>query len=154
MIIQKHVCMSLGMRATCFFDHGNFGPRGWHRQDPDVKIRRSKGLNPSFHVVVHGDFKQKTIEKHNSKQIEVYEQNTSFIKKNTCFSNIFVGSTNLFSDWKNEFWIKTTRNWNWNEPELERTGTDRTETETEPNRTGAILDFTDQRIGRGSALFG
>ena len=27
-----------------FFDPGDFGPGGWHRPDPDVKIRRSKGL--------------------------------------------------------------------------------------------------------------
>ena len=29
-----------------FFDPGDFGPRGRHRPDPEVKIRRSKGLTP------------------------------------------------------------------------------------------------------------
>ena len=29
-----------------FFDPGDFGPGGWHRPDPEVKIRRSQGLTP------------------------------------------------------------------------------------------------------------
>ena len=31
---------------SLFFDPGDFGPGGWHRPDPEVKIRRSKGLTP------------------------------------------------------------------------------------------------------------
>mgnify|MGYP001486693036 CR=1 FL=1 len=57
MFYPKALCMSLGARAPCFFDPGDFGPGpgGRHRPDPDVKIWRSKGLNPSYNVVFYGD---------------------------------------------------------------------------------------------------
>ena len=51
------------------------------RPDPDVKIRRSIGLNLSLYVIFHGDFEKKTLEKHISKQMRVYKQITFFIKK-------------------------------------------------------------------------
>ena len=41
-----------------FFDPGDFRPGGQHRLDPEVKIGRSKGLNPSFYVVFHVDFEK------------------------------------------------------------------------------------------------
>ena len=47
---------SIGVTNFYFFDPGDFGPRGQHRPDPEVKIRRSKGLNPSFYVVFYVDF--------------------------------------------------------------------------------------------------
>ena len=37
---------SIGVMNFYFFDPGDFGPGGRHRPDPEVKIRRSKGLTP------------------------------------------------------------------------------------------------------------
>ena len=45
------------------FDPRDFGARGRHRPDPEVKIWRSKDLKPSFYVVFHGDFEKKNIRK-------------------------------------------------------------------------------------------
>ena len=43
------------------------------RPDPDVKIRRSIGLNLSLYVIFHGDFEKKALEKHISRQMRVYK---------------------------------------------------------------------------------
>ena len=90
-----------------FFDPGDFGPRGRHRPDPDVKIWRSKGLNPSYYVVFYGDFDVNHLESHNSKQMMVYEQITFFIK-NRFFFKICFWIENRFFDWKIDLWIKKT----------------------------------------------
>ena len=47
------------LRIIDFLDPGDFGPGGRHRPDPEVKIQRSKGLNPSFYVVVYGDLEKR-----------------------------------------------------------------------------------------------
>ena len=48
---SRALCMSLGTRAPCFVDSRDFGPRGWHRLDPEVKVWGSPGLTPWFYVV-------------------------------------------------------------------------------------------------------
>ena len=42
-----------------FFNPRDFGRRGRHRQDPDVKIWLSKGLTPSLYTIFHGDFEKR-----------------------------------------------------------------------------------------------
>ena len=48
---------SIGVMNLYLFDPGDFGPGDRHRPDPEVKIGRSKGLNPSLYVV-YGDFEK------------------------------------------------------------------------------------------------
>ena len=50
---------SIGAMNFYFFDPGDFGPGGRHRLDLDVKIRRSKGFNPSYYVVFYRDFEKR-----------------------------------------------------------------------------------------------
>ena len=71
---------SIGVMNFYFFDPGDFGPRGWHGLDPEVKIGRSKGLTPLFYLVFLWRFRLTTQENHSFKQMMVYEQITFFEK--------------------------------------------------------------------------